>query len=70
MKINKYSIRINPTIERLYGEFSLENRDDYELWKNISLMGIQQKIVVTKNNLVISGNRRLRAALLLANITE
>lgn len=70
MKINKYSIRINPSIEKLYGEFSLDNRDDYELLKNITLMGIQQKIIVTKNNLVISGNRRLSAALLLANITE
>lgn len=70
MKLNKYSIRINPTIEKLYGEFSLENRDDYELLKNISSMGIQQKIVVTKNHLIISGNRRLRAALQLANIND
>jgi DNA modification methylase len=70
MRINKNSIKINPAIERYYGEFSLKNRDDYELWKSISLLGIQQKIVVSKNLLVISGNRRLKVALLLANIQE
>jgi hypothetical protein len=44
--------------------------DDAQLFASISNEGILEPLIITQNNLVISGNRRLIVANCLANITE
>lgn len=70
MLVSKNQLRINPRVESIYGSFSFENLDDLELFKNITEFGILEPLTITKNYLVISGNRRLRVALAIPEITE
>jgi DNA modification methylase len=72
-KIQTISIRLlkeNPITEKLYGKFdSMVNLSDFDLVKSIEKYGIKEPLVVTKDNYVINGNRRLKAAKKLRNIT-
>jgi len=69
-RIEKNKLRINPLSFKIYGEFSLLNEDDASLFASIQNEGILEPIIITKSNLVISGNRRLHVALCLNNIKE
>ncbi len=70
VKIDKALLKLNPLSEKIYGSFSLLNEQDAILFKSIENEGILEPLIVTKNNLVISGNRRLKVALFLGGITE
>lgn len=63
-------LRINPITIKRYGKFNLSNDDDRELLESIITDGIFQRPVVTKNYLVIKGNRRVQAAKLCAKIKK
>ena len=68
--IDKRSLRLNSYIDEFYGEFSYSKIDDWELLNAIKEQGILVPLVVTRNLLVISGNRRLNCALHCSNITK
>ena len=68
--INKNELRTNKFSEGIYGSFSLLNEDDAALYSSIDNEGILEPIVITKTNLVLSGNRRLKVALSLTTIKE
>lgn len=55
-------IRPNPFIEEFYGEFSLQNYEDIQLYNAIIEDGIKSPINITKSGLIISGNRRFYCA--------
>jgi DNA modification methylase len=59
-KINKRELRLNPLSLKIYGEFSFQNELDIALLRSIILEGIKEPLIITKSNLVISGNRRLQ----------
>jgi DNA modification methylase len=63
-------INEHPLTEKLYGRFdSTLNVDDFDLLKSIEKHGITEPIIITSDYFVISGNRRLKAAKMLGNIT-
>jgi DNA modification methylase len=68
--VDKKLLRKNDISFRLYGDFSLTKEDDHSFFLSIVNEGIKEALYVTKNNLVISGNRRLHVANLLESITE
>lgn len=68
--IDKGRLRPNNYIDDFYGEFSYSKTEDWELLNAIKEQGILVPLVVTKNNLVISGNRRLYCALQSSSITK
>jgi hypothetical protein len=70
IKVNKKQLRLNKFSEGIYGSFSLIKEDDALLLASIENEGILEPLVITKSNLVISGNRRLRVALCLTSINE
>ena len=63
IKVNKYQLRLNKFSEEIYGSFSMIKEEDVLLSASIENEGILEPLVITKTNLVISGNRRLRVAL-------
>lgn len=63
-------IKENPLTEKLYGGFDAKvNVDDFDFLKSIEQFGIREPIIITSDHYVISGNRRLKAAKMLGNIT-
>lgn len=62
-------IRPNPFIDEFYGEFSFQNYSDIELYNNIVENGVLSPIIITKNGLIISGNRRYYCAKKCARIS-
>jgi site-specific DNA-methyltransferase (adenine-specific) len=70
VKIDKKLLKINPLSEKIYGSFSLIDGQDALLIQSIENEGILEPIIITRNNLVVSGNRRLKVALYLGDITE
>jgi len=68
--INKNELRLIKLSERIYGSFSLLNEDDAILFASIENEGILEPLIITKTNLVLSGNRRLKVALCLTTIVE
>ena len=69
VKIDKKLLKINPLSEKIYGSFSLIDGQDALLIQSIENEGILEPIIITRNNLVVSGNRRLKVALYLGDIT-
>lgn len=63
-------IRPNPFIDEFYGEYSFQNYSDLELYYNIVENGVLSPIIITKNGLIISGNRRYYCAKKCAKISE
>lgn len=59
---HKSEIRPNPFIDEFYGEFSFQNYSDIQFYNNIVENGILSPIIVTKNGLIISGNKRYYCA--------
>lgn len=70
IEVHKDSLRLNQLSLDFYGEFSILKLDDAQLLKSIENEGILEPLVVTKNNLVISGNRRLFVARCIPSITQ
>jgi DNA modification methylase len=68
--LDKTKLKMNSLSFEIYGEFSLLKEDDASLFASIQNEGILEPLVITPNNLVISGNRRLTVALSLPNIKE
>jgi len=68
--MDKTKLKMNTLSFEIYGEFSFLKEDDASLFASIQNEGILEPIVITPNNLVISGNRRLTVALSLPNIKE
>ena len=54
----------------LYGDFSLTKDDDHALYMSIVNEGIKEALYVSKDYVVVSGNRRLHIANLLKSINE
>lgn len=69
-KINKRELRLNPLSLKIYGEFSFQNELDIALFRSIILEGIKEPLIITKSNLVISGNRRLQVIMNDNNLQE
>jgi DNA modification methylase len=69
-KIEKGQLRINQLSLDFYGEFSLLKLDDAQLFTSIENEGILEPLTITRNNLVISGNRRLFVANCIPSITH
>jgi DNA modification methylase len=63
-------IRPNPYIDEFYGEFSFQNQDNILLYNDIAENGILEDIKITKNGLIISGNRRYYCAKKCVNISK
>jgi site-specific DNA-methyltransferase (adenine-specific) len=70
IKVNKNLLRPNKFSEGIYGSFSLIKEEDALLLASIENEGILEPLIITKTNLVISGNRRLKVALCLTSIRE
>ncbi len=68
--MDKTKLKMNTLSFEIYGEFSFLKEDDASLFASIQNEGILEPIVITPNNLVISGNRRLTVALSLPKIKE
>lgn len=68
--VDKGILRPNSISFEFYGEFSLTKPDDHTLLLSVANEGIKEALYVTKNNLVISGNRRLHVAKLLDTIDK
>ena len=68
--VDKGILRPNNISFEFYGEFTLTKPDDHTLLLSIANEGIKEALYVTKNNLVISGNRRLHVAKLLDTIDK
>jgi site-specific DNA-methyltransferase (adenine-specific) len=68
--MDKTKLKMNTLSFEIYGEFSFLKEDDLALQMSIKNEGILEPLIVTKSNLVISGNRRLQVALNLTNITH
>jgi DNA modification methylase len=66
--IDKRHLRMNDVSFRLYGDFSLTKDDDHSLFMSIVNDGIKEALYITKDHVVISGNRRLHIANLLNSI--
>ncbi len=70
IKVNKNLLRPNKFSEGIYGSFSLIKEEDALFLASIENEGILEPLIITKTNLVISGNRRLKVALCLTSIRE
>lgn len=70
MLVNKRDLIFNELTEKIYGEFTPTNTDDWKLLQLINQYGITEKPIVTKDLLIISGNKRVRAALRIEHITD
>ena len=68
--VDKGILRPNSISLEFYGEFTLTKPDDHTLLLSIANEGIKEALYVTKNHLVISGNRRLHVAKLLSTIDK
>jgi DNA modification methylase len=68
--VPKKKLKFNTLTEKLYGKFSLDNEQDFQLLKSIDSKGLLEPITISKDFYVISGNRRLSAINLLANISD
>jgi len=68
--VDKGILRPNSISFEFYGEFTLTKPDDHTLLLSIANEGIKEALYVTKNHLVISGNRRLHVAKLLSTIDK
>ncbi len=68
--MDKTKLKMNYLSFEIYGEFSFLKEDDASLFASIQNEGILEPLVITPNNLVVSGNRRLTVALSLPNIKE
>ncbi len=68
--MDKTKLKMNSISFEIYGEFSFLKEDDASLFASIQSEGILEPLVVTPNNLVLSGNRRLTVALALPKIKE
>ena len=62
MKVNINTIRPNPFTDELYGDFSLTNEDDLLLMQTIRIKGIVEPLIISNNNIIISGVRRYKVA--------
>jgi len=69
MKVNINTIKPNPFTDELYGDFSLTNEDDLLLMQTIRIKGIVEPLIISNNNIIISGVRRYKVARFLC-ITE
>jgi ParB-like chromosome segregation protein Spo0J len=68
--VDKGILRPNNISFEFYGEFTLTKPDDHTLLLSIANEGIKEALYATKNNLVVSGNRRLHVARLLDTIDK
>ena len=68
--VKKELLRKNDISFGLYGDFSLTKDDDHALFMSIVNEGIKEALYVTKDYVVVSGNRRLYIANLLNSINE
>ncbi len=68
-KVNINTITPNPFTDELYGDFSLTNEDDLLLMQTIRIKGIVEPLIISNNNIIISGVRRYKVARFLG-ITE
>ena len=55
-------IRVADDNALIYGNFSTDNHDDWELVMSIRAHGIQEPLVVSEDKFLLSGHRRLSAA--------
>lgn len=62
MKVNINTIKPNPFTDELYGDFSLTNEDDLLLMQTIRIKGIVEPLIISNNNIIISGVRRYKVA--------
>lgn len=68
--VNKNLLKPNPFTIRFYGEFSLSNQQDLALFESIRVNGIEQPLVISQKNEIISGYRRHFVSLMIADIEE
>ena len=54
-------IKRAPENESIYDNFGIANSDDWELVKSIKTNGVLDPLVVTSDNYLLSGHRRLAA---------
>ena len=63
--VDPKDIQFNELSQRIYGEFSLTNDDDMALFLSVSNeQQLLTPLIITKSNLIIDGNRRLKCALM------
>jgi hypothetical protein len=55
-------IKQAPENESIYDDFGIANEDDYQLVESIRAKGIMDPLVITSDNYLLSGHRRLAAA--------
>jgi ABC-type transport system involved in cytochrome c biogenesis ATPase subunit len=55
-------IKIASENDYLYDRFSIANHDDQALYKSIKEVGIQEPLVITLDNYLLSGHRRISCA--------
>ena len=60
--VNLSQIRPNPFIDDFYGKFSFQSFVDIQFIKNIQENGVKVPLIVSKDGLIISGNRRYYCA--------
>jgi len=68
--IDKNLLKPSSFTIRFYGEFSLSNQQDLALFESIRVDGIEQPLIVSENNEIISGYRRHFVSLMISGIEE
>jgi hypothetical protein len=61
--LNPRTLLCAPENDKLYGGFSIRNADDAELLASVGKEGVREPLKVSRDGVVLSGHRRLMAAL-------
>lgn len=67
---NKSVLKPSPITTNLYGEFSLNNQQDLAFFESIRVNGIDEPLIVSEKNEIISGYRRHFVAMMINGIEE
>ena len=67
---NKSVLKPSPITKNLYGEFSLNNQQDLALFESIRVSGIDEPLIISEKNEIISGYRRHFVAMKICGIEE
>jgi DNA modification methylase len=70
ININKNLLKPSPLTTLIYGEFSCSNEQDHLLFESIKLNGILEPLIVSEENVIISGYRRHYVAMMTTTIQE
>lgn len=67
---HKSILKPSPITTKLYGEFSMSNQEDLAFFESIRVNGIDEPLIISEKNEIISGYRRHFVAMMICGIEE